>query len=530
MSFDLSYSFSDRLKKKRNVLLYNAAQETKYEKKQRSSYEQMRSIDQGETVFHEECPDVPWCGSTSPDLFIFKVMMNDPTQYLDLLQHLPIINREGSFQLETNLTLESNYVVVRVRCIILRTDSLCDGISFYDIGSSTQLTNYYNTQSQLEIIQFGNIPLSRQGSQFRGSTGLRIQFRNTIPVILPNTSFNHIFENCSMTSLNITSWEVENVISMNNSFTNCPNLVLNLSGWNVTIPAPSPWNAPYVTAPVWVVVSSTGPFVYRCILNEGVPQESLESFIPIINTDESFELTTTITTDGPYTVVSVACVIVSTTSPRDGISFYDEDISGNQLNNVYNENTTALEILQFGNIPLSRNGLQFQQLTLTISSSSAPVILPNTSLSRMFSRDNQYGVTTLTVNNSISSWNVSNVINMGGTFAGCSSFNKPLSWNVSNVIFMNDMFDGCSQFNQNISSWNVSNVTNMEKMFRGCSFFNQTLSEWSTRLTNVTTMSEMFSNCVALSANFSSWNVPAVNAYANFSLNTLNVVEPTWVV
>ena len=252
MSFDLSHSFSDRLKQKRNVLLYNAAQETKYNKKQRSSYEQMRSIDQGETTFHEECPDVPWCGSTSPDLFIFKVMMNDPYLPITLiLQYIPIINRENSFKIESNATKESNYLVIRVRCTILKTDSLCDGISFYDIGSTGAPYSYVfnNFVSGLEIIQFGNVPLSRQGSQFKD---LRVQFRNTIPVILSNTSFNEIFMGSPMTSLNIGSWEVENVISMTNAFTNTPSLVVDLSDWNVTIAEPTWYNNGQITEPLWV--------------------------------------------------------------------------------------------------------------------------------------------------------------------------------------------------------------------------------------------------------------------------------------
>jgi len=252
MSFDLSYSFSDRLKKKRNVLLYNAAQETKYEKKKRSSYEQMRSIDQGETVFHEECPDVPWCGSTSPDLFIFKVMMNVPTTPITtILQYLPIINREGSFNIESNVTKESNYLVIRVRCTILRTDSLCDGISFYDVGFNGVKNTYIfnNFTTGLEIIQFGKVPLSRQGYQFKD---LRIQFRNTIPVILSNTSLNESFMGSPMTSLNIGAWDVANVVSMTNAFTNTPSLVLDLSEWNVTIGEQTWYNNGQITDPLWV--------------------------------------------------------------------------------------------------------------------------------------------------------------------------------------------------------------------------------------------------------------------------------------
>ena len=64
----------------------------------------------------------------------------------------------------------------------------------------------------------------------------------------------------------------------------------------------------------------------------------------------------------------------------------------------------------------------------------------------------------------IESWNVSNVTDMSGMFAG-SSFNMDIySWNVSNVNNMNCMFNG-SSFKKNISSWDVSNVKDMREMF-----------------------------------------------------------------
>ena len=51
-----------------------------------------------------------------------------------------------------------------------------------------------------------------------------------------------------------------------------------------------------------------------------------------------------------------------------------------------------------------------------------------------------------------------------------SSFNQYISsWDVSNVEDMGGMFSD-SPFNQDIGSWNVSNVTNMQWMFSGFSF------------------------------------------------------------
>ena len=73
----------------------------------------------------------------------------------------------------------------------------------------------------------------------------------------------------------------------------------------------------------------------------------------------------------------------------------------------------------------------------------------------------------------LNKWNVSNVEDMEGMFAGARSFNQPLNnWNVSKVKYMYNMFEGASSFNQPFTSnaraplgllikfnnWDVSNV------------------------------------------------------------------------
>jgi surface protein len=112
-----------------------------------------------------------------------------------------------------------------------------------------------------------------------------------------------------------------------------------------------------------------------------------------------------------------------------------------------------------------------------------------------------------TFNQDISSWDVSNVTNMGYMF-GSSSFNQDIgSWDVSSVTNMEAMFYNAT-FNQDISSWDVSNVTDMEGMFYNATDFNQNISSWD--VSNVTYMNSMFDGTTAFNQPIGDWDVSSV--------------------
>lgn len=170
----------------------------------------------------------------------------------------------------------------------------------------------------------------------------------------------------------------------------------------------------------------------------------------------------------------------------------------------------------------------------------------------------------------LSSWNVSNVNTMEGTFSGCSRLNEitslvywdvsnvknmsamfeithiintlPLSlWNVSNVRHMNRTFSSCHYLSdiRGLNHWNVSNVSDMREMFRFCDRLQDLtpLRSWNTRkvtdmcgmfsmcrnlltikgieswdVSNVTTMERMFACCIRLTSieGLQQWNVSNV--------------------
>ena len=75
----------------------------------------------------------------------------------------------------------------------------------------------------------------------------------------------------------------------------------------------------------------------------------------------------------------------------------------------------------------------------------------------------------------ISTWNVSNVTTMQGTFSN-STFNGELkNWNVASVTDFSYTFANNVVFNQELKRWNVQDATTMESMFDNAYSFNQNI-------------------------------------------------------
>ena len=112
----------------------------------------------------------------------------------------------------------------------------------------------------------------------------------------------------------------------------------------------------------------------------------------------------------------------------------------------------------------------------------------------------------LSFNQDISSWDVSNVTNMGGMFKNAANFNQSLNnWEVSNVTDMYDMFYNATSFNAALNNWDIGNVTNMSFMFYNAYAFNQDISSWD--VSNVDIMSGMFYNTTSFNQPLNNWDV-----------------------
>lgn len=114
------------------------------------------------------------------------------------------------------------------------------------------------------------------------------------------------------------------------------------------------------------------------------------------------------------------------------------------------------------------------------------------------------GCTNLTSIEGIENLNTSNVKNMSGMFALCSNLETlDLShFNTEKVTTMAQMFYGCTKLhNLNIDNFNTENVSYMNGMFEGCSGLDTLdLSHFNTRYVRKSGFNYMFNGCSSLSS------------------------------
>ena len=185
-------------------------------------------------------------------------------------------------------------------------------------------------------------------------------------------------------------------------------------------------------------------------------------------------------------------------------------ISGllSQYSNAYSTSLSSTDSQNRLIKVLSWDGLGLQNLSYAFAQCSNLIDVPSTLPSTVNSLVYTFNYAT-NFNDTISTWNTINVIDMQGMFANANNFNQPIgNWNISNTTNTSFMFNFASAFNQPLNSWNVVNVTKMDGMFSSATSFNQPIATWN--VANVTNMSQMFSNATAFNQPLNGWNVISV--------------------
>lgn len=180
--------------------------------------------------------------------------------------------------------------------------------------------------------------------------------------------------------------------------------------------------------------------------------------------------------------------------------------------------TGEVSVIQFG------EKIGKHMFSLTGIDLKVPTQLPTsiTSTSKMFSGSSDFA-------QDLSTWDVSNVVDMSYMFDGCTNFDALIGgWNVSNVVNMEGMFKGCKDFNSSLSSWDVSNVVNMSYMFKGCTSFNTAISNW--KPLNAVNMAHMFDGCENFDQLLSQWKTPKATdmSYMFAGCNIYNRAMSAW--
>lgn len=173
-------------------------------------------------------------------------------------------------------------------------------------------------------------------------------------------------------------------------------------------------------------------FIFNISSNVWNSQNNTPKKYPINNIQDSFvdlsfnEISIYDMSNNHITQVSISWSNFIDKGTNDGLSFNSYTVP------YYNE--PSLNIIQFGNIPLSRNSAnnsnfwQFYKFAGKISASDKPYILSNTTLYNAFAN------------------------------SSCNTYNNLALWDISGVTDVRNMFSWATKFNQRIGLWNYRNI------------------------------------------------------------------------
>ena len=172
----------------------------------------------------------------------------------------------------------------------------------------------------------------------------------------------------------------------------------------------------------------------------------------------------------------------------------------------------------------SDSSLMFAALTELVSQD----ITDECSMSNVTNLSGAFAVCTSLNELNTSTWDTSNVIDLSSTFFNCISLTTidVSNWNTSSLKYLIATFSNCTNLeNLNVSKWDTHNVQDMDTLFYNClKLTTLDLSNWNT--SNVTNMNNMFFSCKTLTTVFASenFNTDAVTISANMFYDCVGLV------
>ena len=351
-------------------------------------------------------------------------------------------------------------------------------ISSNDINKDIQIINSFENYKRMHIYIINkkdddkytneeeikeNIEIKINGEKFefayfnkfnkKGKNKIEYLFKNKL------TKTNHMFFGCkSLTNLNLSNFNSENVTNMSYMFSDCNSLTnLNLSNFNTQN------------------VTNMSDMFYNC---NSLTNLNLSNF----NTQNVINMSGMFYNCNSLTKLNLSNFNTQNVTNMSNMFRYCNSLTKLNISNFNTQNVTNMVFMFYDCKSLK---------SLNLSNFNTQNV---TNLSYMF-----YNCNSLT-NLNISNFNTQNVTNMNYLFYECNSLiNLDLSnFNTQNVTNMSYMFRYCNSLtNLDLSNFNTQKVTNMIFMFFGCkSLTNLNISNFNTQ--NVTSMRYMFSGCNSL--------------------------------
>jgi len=282
---------------------------------------------------------------------------------------------------------------------------------------------------EIEIIDWGDVPLSKKGGLFKYFNG-KLPINESQPQILENTNFDELF----MHSRNSSNPEEKRTISSSDQY-----LFKKIDYINYTINDISD-NEDY-TYEEFLTLLMNGDMFYT------MDDSGIENYIA----------------DNTSRLISIANQIHKLFNDPSSTQTLQEKYSSK----IYNEYITEFSTY--------RNNINKILAMYTEDNIKG--------LFNLFPAPKSDTDNTIDHFKNIEKWDTSGVISMRKTFSRAFNFNSDITqWNTSNVTTMEEMFCFCEKFNQPIettdNSWNVSKVKNMSGMFNGALNFNQPIGGW----------------------------------------------------
>lgn len=353
------------------------------------------------------------------------------------------------FTLKTNPDLEYNFDI----------DWNCDGV-YDEIEANTDISHSFSSAKShrifikgefphlydgskiADIQQWGNMQWKSMAHAFANNEILESFSATDTPDLSQVTDMSSMFENTTLFSQDLESWDVSKVTNMSKMFKN--------SKFNSRIDA---WDVSSVN-------DMSSMFEGNTIFDRAISRWDVDN---VVNMEAMFKGATEFDRNiGSWNVSKVTNMA----------HMFEDATSFNSK--IENWNVGKVEYMQY----MFHNAESFNGLIKLWRTHSL------TNMAYMFCGAKSF-------DQDMNLWTVRNVTNMNGTFAFAEKYNNSInSWNVSKVTNMDDMFRGATSYSQDMNKWNVSSVTSMNGMFRDATSFDKDISDWN--ISNVGSMEDMF--------------------------------------